>query len=157
MSSIRFDSIGKIYPGGHRAIYDVNIEVGDGEFVVLVGPSGCGKSTLLRMVAGLEEVTEGELMIGERVVNDVSPKDRDIAMVFQNYTLYPHMRVFDNMAFGLKLRKMSKDEIDRRVQEAAKVLEITDYLDRETQGSLGWSAAAGGDGSAPSFVSRPHS
>ncbi len=137
MSSIRFDSIGKIYPGGTRAIYDVNIEVGDGEFVVLVGPSGCGKSTLLRMVAGLEEVTEGKLMIGERVVNDVSPKDRDIAMVFQNYALYPHMSVFDNMAFGLKLRKMSKDEIDRRVQEAAKVLEITDYLDRKPKALSG--------------------
>jgi multiple sugar transport system ATP-binding protein len=137
MSSIIFDSIGKVYPGGTRAIYDVNLEVGDGEFVVLVGPSGCGKSTLLRMVAGLEEVTEGELKIGDRVVNDVSPKDRDIAMVFQNYALYPHMSVFDNMAFGLKLRKMPKDEINRRVGEAAKVLEITEYLDRKPKALSG--------------------
>ena len=105
MASITFDNIGKVYPGGTRAIYDTNIHVEDGEFVVLVGPSGCGKSTLLRMVAGLEDVTEGTLSIGDRVVNDVSPKDRDIAMVFQNYALYPHMTVFDNMAFGLKLRR----------------------------------------------------
>ncbi|MDH4307065.1 MAG: sn-glycerol-3-phosphate ABC transporter ATP-binding protein UgpC [Acidimicrobiia bacterium] len=137
MASISFEGVGKVYPGGTRAIYDVNIEVGDGEFVVLVGPSGCGKSTLLRMVAGLEEVTEGDLKIGERVVNDVSPKDRDIAMVFQNYALYPHMSVYDNMAFGLKLRKMSKDDIDRRVQEAARVLEITDYLDRKPKALSG--------------------
>jgi multiple sugar transport system ATP-binding protein len=137
MSSITFDGIGKVYPGGTRAIFDVNIEVGDGEFVVLVGPSGCGKSTLLRMVAGLEEVTEGELRIGERVVNDVSPKDRDIAMVFQNYALYPHMSVFDNMAFGLKLRKMPKEDIKRRVDEAARVLEITEYLDRKPKALSG--------------------
>jgi multiple sugar transport system ATP-binding protein len=115
--------------------------------VVLVGPSGCGKSTLLRMVAGLEDVTEGELRIGERVVNDVSPKDRDIAMVFQNYALYPHMSVFDNMAFGLKLRKMPKDEINRRVQEAAKTLEITELPRPQAEGPVGRSASAGGDGS----------
>jgi multiple sugar transport system ATP-binding protein len=115
----------------------VNIGVGDGEFVVLVGPSGCGKSTLLRMVAGLEEVTEGSLRIGDRVVNDVSPKDRDIAMVFQNYALYPHMTVFDNMAFGLKLRKMPKEDIKRRVDEAARVLEITEYLDRKPKALSG--------------------
>ena len=137
MASITFDSIGKVYAGGTRAIYDVNIHVDDGEFVVLVGPSGCGKSTLLRMVAGLEEVTEGKLSIGDRVVNDVSPKDRDIAMVFQNYALYPHMSVFDNMAFGLKLRKMPKDEIKRRVEEAARVLEITEYLDRKPKALSG--------------------
>ncbi len=137
MASISFEGIGKVYPGGTRAIADVNIDIDDGEFVVLVGPSGCGKSTLLRMVAGLEEVTEGKLSIGDRVVNDVPPKDRDIAMVFQNYALYPHMTVYDNMAFGLKLRKMSSDEIDRRVQEAAKVLEITDYLDRRPKALSG--------------------
>jgi multiple sugar transport system ATP-binding protein len=130
MASITFENVGKVYPGGTRAISEVSIEIDDGEFVVLVGPSGCGKSTLLRMVAGLEEVTDGKLKIGERVVNDVPPKDRDIAMVFQNYALYPHMTVYDNMAFGLKLRKMSDQEIDNRVKEAAKVLEISDYLDR---------------------------
>ena len=137
MASITFDGIGKVYPGGTRAISDVNIHVDDGEFVVLVGPSGCGKSTLLRMVAGLEEVTDGKLSIGDRVVNDVSPKDRDIAMVFQNYALYPHMSVFDNMAFGLKLRKMDKDEIDRRVREAAKVLEIDELLERKPKALSG--------------------
>ncbi len=137
MASITFDGIGKVYPGGTRAISDVNIHVEDGEFVVLVGPSGCGKSTLLRMVAGLEEVTNGELKIGDRVVNDVSPKDRDIAMVFQNYALYPHMSVFDNMAFGLKLRKMPKDEITRRVEGAAKTLEITEYLQRKPKALSG--------------------
>jgi multiple sugar transport system ATP-binding protein len=137
MASITFDSVGKIYPGGTRAIEDVNLEVGDGEFVVLVGPSGCGKSTLLRMVAGLEEVTEGRLLIGDRVVNDVPPKDRDIAMVFQNYALYPHMTVYENMAFGLRLRKMPKEEIRRRVEEAAKILEIQDFLDRKPKALSG--------------------
>ena len=137
MASITFDNIGKVYPGGTRAIYDVNIHIEDGEFVVLVGPSGCGKSTLLRMVAGLEEVTEGKLSIGDRVVNDVSPKDRDIAMVFQNYALYPHMTVYDNMAFGLKLRKMNRDEIQRRVDLAARTLEITDLLDRKPKALSG--------------------
>ena len=137
MASITFDKVGKVYPGGTRAITDVNLDVSDGEFLVLVGPSGCGKSTLLRMIAGLEEVTEGQLKIGERVVNDVTPKDRDIAMVFQNYALYPHMSVYDNMAFGLKLRKMAKDEIKRRVSEAARVLEITEYLDRKPKALSG--------------------
>jgi multiple sugar transport system ATP-binding protein len=137
MSSITFDKVGKIYPGGTRAIEDVNLNIKDGEFLVLVGPSGCGKSTLLRMIAGLEEITEGDLKIGERVVNDVTPKDRDIAMVFQNYALYPHMSVYDNMAFGLKLRKMSKDEIKRRVGEAARVLEITEYLERKPKALSG--------------------
>ena len=137
MASISFDTVGKVYPGGARAVSDVSIHINDGEFVVLVGPSGCGKSTLLRMVAGLEEVTEGALRIGDRVVNDVSPKDRDIAMVFQNYALYPHMSVFDNMAFGLKLRKMGKDDIKRRVDEAAKVLEITEYLERKPKALSG--------------------
>ncbi|MEX0757795.1 MAG: sn-glycerol-3-phosphate ABC transporter ATP-binding protein UgpC, partial [Acidimicrobiia bacterium] len=137
MASITFDSIGKVYPDGTRAIHDVNIHIDDGEFVVLVGPSGCGKSTLLRMVAGLEDVTEGDLSIGDRVVNDVSPKDRDIAMVFQNYALYPHMTVFDNMAFGLKLRKMPRDEINRRVDNAAKTLEIVELLDRKPKALSG--------------------
>ncbi|HKY47641.1 MAG TPA: sn-glycerol-3-phosphate ABC transporter ATP-binding protein UgpC [Acidimicrobiia bacterium] len=137
MSSITFEKVGKVYPGGTRAITDVNLDISDGEFLVLVGPSGCGKSTLLRMIAGLEEVTEGQLKIGDRVVNDVTPKDRDIAMVFQNYALYPHMSVYDNMAFGLKLRKMSKDEIKRRVSEAARVLEITEYLERKPKALSG--------------------
>ncbi|HSL27006.1 MAG TPA: sn-glycerol-3-phosphate ABC transporter ATP-binding protein UgpC [Acidimicrobiia bacterium] len=137
MATISFEHVGKVYPGGTRAIEDVSLVVGDGEFLVLVGPSGCGKSTLLRMVAGLEEVTEGTLRIGERVVNDVSPKDRDIAMVFQNYALYPHMSVFDNMAFGLKLRKMPKEEIRRRVDDAARVLEIGEYLDRKPRALSG--------------------
>jgi multiple sugar transport system ATP-binding protein len=137
VAEIHFDGVGKIYPGGTRAITDVSFEIHDGEFVVLVGPSGCGKSTLLRMVAGLEEISEGEIRIGDRVVNDVPPKDRDIAMVFQNYALYPHMTVYDNMAFGLKLRKFSKDEIERRVQEAARVLEITEYLQRKPKALSG--------------------
>ena len=137
MASITFDQVGKVYPGGTRAITDVNLDISDGEFLVLVGPSGCGKSTLLRMIAGLEEITEGNLKIGERVVNDVTPKDRDIAMVFQNYALYPHMSVYDNMAFGLKLRKMAKEEIKRRVSEAARVLEITEYLDRKPKALSG--------------------
>jgi multiple sugar transport system ATP-binding protein len=137
VSSITFDNVGKVYPGGNRVITDVSLNIADGEFLVLVGPSGCGKSTLLRMIAGLEEVTDGELKIGDRVVNDVSPKDRDIAMVFQNYALYPHMSVYDNMAFGLKLRKMSKGEIDRRVNEAARVLELGEYLQRKPKALSG--------------------
>ena len=119
MGAIQINSVGKIYPNGTRALEDVNIEINDGEFVVLVGPSGCGKTTLLRMVAGLEDITEGEISIGEKIVNEVAPKDRDIAMVFQNYALYPHMSVYDNMAFSLKLRKLSKSEIDEKVKEAA--------------------------------------
>ena len=137
MSSITFDRVGKVYPGGTRAITDVSIEVANGEFVVLVGPSGCGKSTLLRMVAGLEEVTEGTLQIGEKVVNDVSPKDRDIAMVFQNYALYPHMSVFDNMAFGLKMRRMPREQIKQKVQEAAGVLEISELMNRKPKSLSG--------------------
>jgi multiple sugar transport system ATP-binding protein len=137
VASITFDQVGKVFPGGNRVITDVSLNISDGEFLVLVGPSGCGKSTLLRMIAGLEEVTEGELKIGDRVVNDVSPKDRDIAMVFQNYALYPHMTVFDNMAFGLKLRKMSKEEINRRVNEAARVLELGEYLQRKPKALSG--------------------
>ena len=129
MGAIDIKSAGKIYPNGTRALEDVNITINDGEFVVLVGPSGCGKTTLLRMVAGLEDITEGEISIGDKTVNDVAPKDRDIAMVFQNYALYPHMSVFDNMAFSLKLRKLPKDEIDQKVKDAAKTLEISELLD----------------------------
>ncbi len=137
MASITLEGLGKVYPDGTRAVGDVDLTIIDGEFLVLVGPSGCGKSTILRMIAGLEEITEGKLYIGDNLVNDVQPKDRDIAMVFQNYALYPHMSVYDNMAFGLKLRKTPKEEIDARVKEAAEVLEITDYLDRKPKNLSG--------------------
>ena len=137
MAEIRLEQIGKIYDDGTRAVGDVDLTIEDGEFLVLVGPSGCGKSTVLRMIAGLEEITEGKMSIGDTVVNDVTAKDRDIAMVFQNYALYPHMSVYDNMAFGLKLRKMDKEEIDRRVQSAAETLEITDFLDRKPKALSG--------------------
>jgi len=131
------EGLGKVYPDGTRAVGDVNLTINDGEFLVLVGPSGCGKSTILRMIAGLEEISEGTMHIGDQLVNDVQPKDRDIAMVFQNYALYPHMSVFDNMAFGLKLRKMPKDEIKRRVDEAADILEIRDFLERKPKALSG--------------------
>ena len=137
MGAIDIKSAGKIYPNGTRALEDVSITINDGEFVVLVGPSGCGKTTLLRMVAGLEDITEGEISIGDKIVNDVAPKDRDIAMVFQNYALYPHMSVFDNMAFSLKLRKLPKDEIDKKVKDAAKTLEISELLDRKPKALSG--------------------
>ena len=137
MGAIDIKSAGKIYPNGTRALEDVNITINDGEFVVLVGPSGCGKTTLLRMVAGLEDITEGEISIGDKTVNDVAPKDRDIAMVFQNYALYPHMSVFNNMAFSLKLRKLPKDEIDQKVKDAAKTLEISELLDRKPKALSG--------------------
>ena len=137
MGAIDIKSAGKIYPNGTRALEDVNITINDGEFVVLVGPSGCGKTTLLRMVAGLEDITEGEISIGDKTVNEVAPKDRDIAMVFQNYALYPHMSVFDNMAFSLKLRKLPKDEIEQKVKEAAKTLEISELLDRKPKALSG--------------------
>ena len=137
MGEIKIKDVGKIYPNGTRALEDVNIEINDGEFVVLVGPSGCGKTTLLRMVAGLEDITEGEISIGEKVVNEVAPKDRDIAMVFQNYALYPHMSVYDNMAFSLKLRKHPKEEIDKKVKDAAKTLEISELLDRKPKALSG--------------------
>lgn len=131
MADVRFEQISKAYGSNPPIIEDLNLQIHDGEFMVLVGPSGCGKSTTLRMVAGLEDVTSGSLYIGNRLVNQVAPKDRDIAMVFQNYALYPHMDVRENMAFGLKLRKFDKTEIDRRVDEAAELLEITNYLDRK--------------------------
>jgi multiple sugar transport system ATP-binding protein len=130
MASLSLRHIYKKYPGGVTAVSDFCLEIKDTEFIVFVGPSGCGKSTTLRMVAGLEEISEGELYIGDRLVNDVAPKDRDIAMVFQNYALYPHMTVFDNMAFGLKLRKVPKETIKRKVEEAARILDISHLLDR---------------------------
>ena len=137
MGAIEISNVGKVYPNGTRALEDVNITIDDGEFVVLVGPSGCGKTTLLRMVAGLEDITEGEIEIADKVVNEVAPKDRDIAMVFQNYALYPHMSVYDNMAFSLKLRKLSKDEIDSKVRDAAKTLEIDELLERKPKALSG--------------------
>ena len=137
MAEITLDGVGKIYPDGTRAVGDLGLTIGDGEFLVLVGPSGCGKTTVLRMIAGLEDITEGTISIGDRVVNHVQPKDRDIAMVFQNYALYPHMSVRDNMAFGLKLRKFKKDEIERRVSETAEILEITELLERKPKALSG--------------------
>ncbi len=137
MASLSFKHIYKKYPGGVTAVSDFCLEVKDKEFIIFVGPSGCGKSTTLRMIAGLEEITEGELFIGDRLINDVAPKDRDIAMVFQNYALYPHMTVFDNMAFGLKLRKVSKEEIKRKVEEAARILDISHLLDRRPKALSG--------------------
>ena len=132
-----FQGVSKIYPDGTRAVNDLNLEIEDGEFLVLVGPSGCGKTTALRMVAGLEDISEGQLRIGERVVNHVPPRDRDIAMVFQSYALYPHLSVYDNIAFSLKLKKMQKAEIDRRVQDAARVLGLEQYLDRKPRALSG--------------------
>ena len=137
MASLSLKHIYKKYPGGVPAVSDFNLEVKDKEFLVLVGPSGCGKTTTLRMIAGLEEITEGELFIGDRLVNDVAPKDRKIAMVFQNYALYPHMSVYENMAFGLKLNKTPKEEIKRRVEEAARILDITHLLDRKPKALSG--------------------
>src|SRR5213078_4193702 len=128
MADIKLTDITKRYPDGTEAVKHMNLEVADGEFVILVGPSGCGKSTALRMIAGLEDITEGELRIGDDVVNEKAPKDRDIAMVFQNYALYPHMTVRENMGFALKPAKVDKAEIDRRVEEAAQVLDLTQHL-----------------------------
>ncbi len=137
MAKVELKGIGKIYDGGVRAVSNSNITVEDKEFCVFVGPSGCGKSTTLRMIAGLEDISEGKLYIDGIEMNDVPPKDRDIAMVFQNYALYPHMTVYDNMAFGLKIRKMDKAEIDRRVRDAAKQLDLTQYLDRKPKALSG--------------------
>ncbi len=136
MASVTYDHVFKRF-GDVEVIKDLNLDIGDKEFVVFVGPSGCGKSTCLRMLAGLEEISEGDIKIGDRVVNDVPPKDRDIAMVFQSYALYPHMTVYDNMAFGLKLRKTPKDEIDQRVNEAANILGLTVLLDRKPKALSG--------------------
>ena len=137
MASLSLKHINKTYPNGFEAVKDFNLEIEDKEFIIFVGPSGCGKSTTLRMIAGLEDITSGELKIGDKVVNDVEPKDRDIAMVFQNYALYPHMTVFDNMAFGLKLRKVPKDEIKKKVEEAAKILDLEKLLDRKPKALSG--------------------
>jgi multiple sugar transport system ATP-binding protein len=137
MAVVAFDAVSKVYPDGTRAVSSMDLEVGDREFVVLVGPSGCGKTTALRMVAGLEEISEGRLRIGERVVNDVPPRDRDIAMVFQSYALYPHLSVYENIAFGLRLKKVAKEEIDRRVREAARVLDLEPWLKRKPRNLSG--------------------
>jgi multiple sugar transport system ATP-binding protein len=137
MASIEMDGVWKIYPDGTEAVKDVHLTVEDGEFVILVGPSGCGKSTALRMVAGLEDISRGKLSIGDQVVNDLTPKERDIAMVFQSYALYPHMTVADNMGFALKLAKVDKAEIDTRVKEAADILDLTEYLERKPKALSG--------------------
>ncbi len=137
MASLSLKHINKTYPNGFEAVKDFNLEIEDKEFIIFVGPSGCGKSTTLRMIAGLEDITSGELKIEDKVVNDVEPKDRDIAMVFQNYALYPHMTVYDNMAFGLKLRKVPKDEIDKMVREAARILDLEALLDRKPKALSG--------------------
>ncbi len=137
MANLSLKDVCKVYPNGFEAVKDFNLEIADQEFIIFVGPSGCGKSTTLRMIAGLEDISSGELRIGEKLVNDVEPKDRDIAMVFQNYALYPHMTVFDNMAFGLMLRKVPKEEIDKMVKEAAKILDLTPLLDRKPRALSG--------------------
>jgi len=137
VAEIAYEHVSKIYPDGTQAVHDLELEIQDGELMVLVGPSGCGKTTALRMLAGLEEITEGEIRIGDRVVNDLTPRDRDIAMVFQSYALYPHMTVYDNLAFGLKLHKVPKQEIKGRVQRAAKILQIEDFLKRKPRALSG--------------------
>jgi multiple sugar transport system ATP-binding protein len=137
MAEITYDSVAKVYPDGTRAVHDFDLEISDGELMVLVGPSGCGKTTALRMLAGLEEISEGEIRIGDRVVNDLTPKDRDVAMVFQSYALYPHMTVEQNLAFGLKLRKLPKAELKERVQRAAQILQIEEFLKRKPRALSG--------------------
>ena len=137
MAELRLEHVYKIYDNNVTAVKDFNLHIQDKEFIVFVGPSGCGKSTTLRMIAGLEEISKGDFYIDGKRMNDVAPKDRDIAMVFQNYALYPHMSVYDNMAFGLKLRKFPKDEIDRRVREAARILGLEQYLDRKPKALSG--------------------
>src|SRR5881394_1423582 len=137
MAEIEFDDIQKVYDDGTQAVFDLSLKIGDGELMVLVGPSGCGKTTALRMVAGLEEISDGELRIGDRIVNDLTPKERNIAMVFQSYALYPHMTVKDNLAFSLKLHKMPKEEVERRVLSAAKTLQIDQFLKRKPRALSG--------------------
>ena len=137
MASLSLKDICKVYPNGFQAVKNFNMEIEDKEFIIFVGPSGCGKSTTLRMIAGLEDISSGEFKIDGKLMNDVEPKDRDIAMVFQNYALYPHMTVYDNMAFGLKLRKVPKDEIDKAVKEAAKILDLSHLLDRKPKALSG--------------------
>jgi multiple sugar transport system ATP-binding protein len=137
MAKVQFDGVYKRYPDGTEAVKDLSLEIEDGEFVILVGPSGCGKSTALRMVAGLEEISDGKMIIGDKVVNNMTPKERDIAMVFQSYALYPHMTVADNMGFALKLAKVPKEEIRKRVEDAAEILDLTEYLDRKPKALSG--------------------
>ena len=137
MASLSLKDICKVYPNGFQAVKNFNMEIEDKEFIIFVGPSGCGKSTTLRMIAGLEDISSGEFKIDGKLMNDVEPKDRDIAMVFQNYALYPHMTVYDNMAFGLKLRKVPKDQIDKMVKEAARILDLTSLLDRKPKALSG--------------------
>src|SRR5437870_12722538 len=137
MAEVTFDHVSKIYPDGYRAVSDVNLDIRDGECLVLVRPAGCGKTTALRMVAGLEDISEGQLRIGERIVNHVPSRDRDIAMVFQSYALYPHLSVYENIAFGLRLKKVPKQELDRRVQSAAKTLGLEDLLKRKPRNLSG--------------------
>src|SRR3954470_17811925 len=137
MAVVELEHVAKVYDDGTRAVNDLNLDIQDGEFVVLVGPSGCGKTTALRMVAGLEEISEGLLKIGDRVVNDMTPRERDIAMVFQSYALYPHLTVYDNIAFSLKLHKIPKEEIDRRVMDAARILDLGPYLKRKPRALSG--------------------
>src|SRR5215211_2315964 len=137
MAEIAYDSVSKVYDDGTQAVYDLDLAIEDGELMVVVGPSGCGKTTALRMLAGLEEISGGEIRIGDRVVNDLTPKDRDVAMVFQNYALYPHMTVEQNLAFGLKLRKLPKDEVKQRVRQAAENLEIEEFLKRKPRALSG--------------------
>ena len=137
MANVLLKNLTKIYDGNNKVVKDINLSINDGEFMVLVGPSGCGKSTTLRMIAGLEEITEGEIRIDDKVVNNIAPKDRDIAMVFQNYALYPHMTVYENMAFGLKLRKYPREEIKQRVHEASDILGLTEYLERRPKALSG--------------------
>src|ERR671930_529299 len=150
MAEVIFDKVEKIYDNDVHAVHDLSLEIGDGEFVVLVGPSGCGKTTALRMVAGLEEITDGEIRIGGRVVNDLPPRDRDIAMVFQNYALYPHKTVYENLAFGLRMRKVPKSEQRRRVEEIARVLGLGNMLQRRpAQLSGGHPKRLGGGGGMP--------
>ncbi len=146
MAAVTFSGVGKAYADGTRAVSALDLEVEDREFMVLVGPSGCGKTTALRMVAGLEEITEGELRIGERVVNHTPSRDRDIAMVFQSYALYPHLSVYENIAFGLRLKKVPKDEIDKRVRDAARILDLDEWLDAQAAQPLRRPAPACRDG-----------
>ncbi len=156
MATVTFDHVTKKY-GEVTAVDDFNLEIADGEFMVFVGPSGCGKTTSLRMIAGLEDITAGTLSIGDRVVNDIAPKDRDIAMVFQSYALYPHMNVYDNLAFGLKLRKIDKKEIDRRVKEAAETIQLTTLLAAQAQGARRAASASAWPWAGRSSASRPSS
>ena len=137
MAQVALEGVAKVYPDGTEAVKDLDLTIDDGEFMVFVGPSGCGKTTALRMVAGLEDISRGTIEIGDRVVNDVPSKDRDVAMVFQNYALYPHLTVYENMAFGLRLRKTEKSVVDARVREAASVLGLTEFLDRKPRALSG--------------------